>query len=164
MALNILKSYDLKAMGHNSADYIHVVTEALKLAFADRHNYFGDPEMVKIPINGLMSERYAQWRASLIDLKNATPGMPPAGNPRTLQQIENRWMPEPESEEAPGRATHRIFVSSTRTATRCRRHQATAPTTLRSFQASASFAQAVARNPGATRIILRQSRLGSVRA
>ena len=53
MALNILKGYDLKAMGHNSPQYIHVVTEALKLAFADRHHHFGDPRFVKVPIKGL---------------------------------------------------------------------------------------------------------------
>jgi len=102
MALNILKHYDLKAMGHNSADYIHVVTEALKLAFADRHNYFGDPRFVKVPINGLMSDKYAAWRRSLISVEKAWPGMPPAGDPRALREVENRWMPEPQSEEAPG--------------------------------------------------------------
>ncbi len=102
MTLNILKNFDLKAMGHNSADYIHVVTEALKLAFSDRHNYFGDPRFVKIPIAGLMSDKYATWRRSLISIEKASEGMPPAGNPRTLQEIQNRWMPEPQSEEAPG--------------------------------------------------------------
>lgn len=102
MTLNILKHFDLRAMGHNSVDYIHVVTEALKLAFADRHNYFGDPRFVKIPINGLMSEKYAAWRRSLISAEKAWAGMPPAGDPRTLTEIENRWMPEPQSEEAPG--------------------------------------------------------------
>ena len=102
MALNILKHFDLKAMGHNSADYIHVVTEALKLAFADRHNYFGDPRFVKVPIAGLMSDKYAAWRRSLISVEKAWEGMPPAGNPRTLEEVQNRWMPEPQSEEAPG--------------------------------------------------------------
>jgi gamma-glutamyltranspeptidase / glutathione hydrolase len=66
-------------MGHNSADYIHVVTEALKLAFSDRHNHFGDPRFVKVPIEGLMSERYAQWRRSLISVEKAWSGMPPGG-------------------------------------------------------------------------------------
>ena len=59
MALNILKGFDLKAMGHNSPEYIHVVTEALKLAFADRHHHFGDPRFIKVPMKGLMSDRYA---------------------------------------------------------------------------------------------------------
>jgi len=102
MALNMLKGYDLKAMGHNSADYIHVVTEALKLAFADRHHHFGDPKFVKVPIAGLMSDKYAAWRRSLISAEKAWAGMPPAGDPRTLSEIDNRWMPEPQSAEAPG--------------------------------------------------------------
>jgi len=102
MALNILKGYDLKAMGHNSADYIHVVTEALKLAFSDRHNHFGDPKFVKVPITGLMSEKYAAWRRSLLSVEKAWPGMPPAGDPRTLTEVPNRWMPEPQPADAPG--------------------------------------------------------------
>ena len=57
MALNILKNDNLEALGHNSPEYIHVVTEALKLAFADRHQHFGDPNFVKVPIKGLMSDQ-----------------------------------------------------------------------------------------------------------
>jgi gamma-glutamyltranspeptidase/glutathione hydrolase len=102
MALNILKGYDLKAMGHNSPDYIHVVTEALKLAFSDRHNHFGDPKFIKVPIAGLMSAKYADWRRSLIRSERAWPGMPPAGDPKTLSEITNRWLPTPQPDEAPG--------------------------------------------------------------
>ena len=102
MALNMLKGYDLKAMGHNSADYIHVVTEAFKLAFSDRHHHFGDPKFVKVPIAGLMSEKYAAWRRSLISVEKAWPAMPPAGDPRTLTEVANRWMPEPQAADAPG--------------------------------------------------------------
>ena len=102
MTLNILKGYDLKAMRHNSADYIHVVTEALKLAFSDRHNHFGDPKFVKVPIAGLMSEKYATWRRSLISVEKAWPAMPPAGDPRTLAEVPNRWLPEPQAANAPG--------------------------------------------------------------
>ncbi|MGQ0752191.1 MAG: gamma-glutamyltransferase family protein [Betaproteobacteria bacterium] len=102
MTLNILKQFDLKAMGHNSADYIHVVTEALKLAFSDRHNHFGDPSFIKVPIAGLMSEKYAVWRRSLISAEKAWAGMPPAGDPRALKEIPNRWMPEPQPADAPG--------------------------------------------------------------
>jgi gamma-glutamyltranspeptidase/glutathione hydrolase len=101
MALKIRKGLDLKAMGHNSPEYIHVVTEALKLAFSDRHNHFGDPKFVKVPIAGLMSDKYAAWRRSLIR-DRAHPGMPPAGDPRTLSEIANRWMPAPQPDEAPG--------------------------------------------------------------
>jgi len=102
MALNIVKGYDLKAMGHNSSEYIHVVTEALKLAFSDRHNHFGDPKFVKVPIAGLMSDKYAAWRRSQISVEKAWPEMPPAGDPKTFSEVPNRWMPAPQSDEAPG--------------------------------------------------------------
>src|SRR5262249_22743283 len=55
-ALNLLENYDLKAMGHNSPDYIHTLTEAIKLAFADRDRYYGDPRFVKVP-GGTLIER-----------------------------------------------------------------------------------------------------------
>jgi gamma-glutamyltranspeptidase / glutathione hydrolase len=74
MALNILKGYDLKAHGPQHAEYIHVVTEALKLAFADRHQHFGDPKFVKVPITGLMSDKYAEWRRSLISARQGVAG------------------------------------------------------------------------------------------
>jgi gamma-glutamyltranspeptidase/glutathione hydrolase len=102
MALNILKGYNLKAMGHNSPQYVHVVTEALKLAFADRHHHFGDPRFVDVPIKGLMSDHYAGHRRSLISLEKAWPEMPPAGDPETLADIPQRCVPAPESDEAPG--------------------------------------------------------------
>jgi gamma-glutamyltranspeptidase/glutathione hydrolase len=102
MALNILKGYDLRAMGHNSADYIHVVTEALKLAFSDRHNHFGDPKFVKVPIKGLMSDRYAAYRRTLISAEKAWAEMPPAGDPANFAEIANRWMPAPRAADAPG--------------------------------------------------------------
>ena len=102
MALNILKGYDLLAMGHNSPTYIHVVTEALKLAFADRHQHFGDPDFVNVPIKGLMSDAYAAHRRGMIRPDRAWPGMPPAGDPATLVNLPHQWMPPPQSEEAPG--------------------------------------------------------------
>ena len=102
MTLNMLKHFDLEAMGHNSPDYIHVVTEALKLAFSDRHTHFADPKFAKVPIKGLLSGEYAAWRRSLISAEKAWSGMPPAGNPRTLKEVPNRWLPEPEPVEAPG--------------------------------------------------------------
>ncbi len=48
-ALNMLESYDLKAMGHNSPQYLHTVVEVVKLAFADRDRYYGDPKFSEIP-------------------------------------------------------------------------------------------------------------------
>jgi len=102
MALNILKGFDLKAMGHNSPAYIHVVTEAMKLAYADRHHHFGDPRLVEVPIKGLMSDRYTEHRRSLVSLEKAWPEMPPAGDPDTLAQLRHRCVPAPEREDAPG--------------------------------------------------------------
>ena len=56
-ALNILEGFDLKAMGHNSAPYLHAITESLKLSFADRNAYVGDPKFVKdIPMKALLSK------------------------------------------------------------------------------------------------------------
>src|SRR5215472_3995025 len=70
--LNILEGYDLKAMGQNSPDYIHTVTEALKLGFADRDRYYGDPDFVKIPARELLSKDYASLRRSLIEKDRAS--------------------------------------------------------------------------------------------
>jgi gamma-glutamyltranspeptidase / glutathione hydrolase len=67
-ALNILENFDLKAMGYNSASYIHTVYQALSLAFADRDFYYGDPYFPPVePIEGLLSKDYAKQRAALVD-------------------------------------------------------------------------------------------------
>ena len=71
-ALNILEGYDLRAMKHNSTDYIHTITEALKLAFADRDRYYGDPDFVKVPARELLAKDYAAARKSLIDAARAS--------------------------------------------------------------------------------------------
>src|SRR3989454_12265421 len=71
-ALRILEGYDLKAMGHNSADYIHTSVEATKLAFADREKYLGDMDFIKIPYAGLLSKEYAAERRKLIDKNTAS--------------------------------------------------------------------------------------------
>src|SRR5207244_1914776 len=66
-ALAILQGVDLERMGHNTTEYVHTVTEALKLALADRDLYYGDPEFTKVPSAGLLSEPYAAARRALID-------------------------------------------------------------------------------------------------
>ena len=78
-ALNVLSGFDLRALGHNSAQYIHVVAEALKLAFADRHRYYGDPAFVRVPIETMLSAEFAAQRRKLIRRDEAWPEMPPAG-------------------------------------------------------------------------------------
>ncbi len=88
IALKLLEGYDLKALGHNSAEYLHVIVEALKLAFADRDRYIGDPRFVKdIPVAALLSEDYARARRSLIRTDRAMDGVPPAGDPRRLRAV-----------------------------------------------------------------------------
>jgi gamma-glutamyltranspeptidase/glutathione hydrolase len=64
--LNILDTFDLASMGYNSADYTHTVIEALKLAYADRDTYYGDPKFNKIPTERLLSKEYGAERAKLI--------------------------------------------------------------------------------------------------
>ena len=76
-ALNILEGYDLKAMKHNSADYIHTSIEAVKLALADREKYLGDADFVPIPYDGLLSKDYARDRRALVDAAHASLEMRP---------------------------------------------------------------------------------------
>ena len=64
--LAILEGFDLKALGHNSADYLHVLIEGAKLAFADREAYYGDPLFDEAPFDVLLSKEYAAARRSLI--------------------------------------------------------------------------------------------------
>ncbi len=66
-ALNILEGFDLRALRHNSPEYIHTVIEAVKLAFADRDRYYGDPKFSKIPEDKLLSKEYAAERRKLIE-------------------------------------------------------------------------------------------------
>ena len=81
---NLLESYDLKAMGHNSPEYLHTLVEAAKLAFADRDMYYGDPKFSKIPEATLLSKSYAAERRKLIDPLHASmesrPGKIPGYN------------------------------------------------------------------------------------
>jgi gamma-glutamyltranspeptidase/glutathione hydrolase len=76
-ALNILEGYDLKKLGHNSADYVHTSIEAVKLALADREKYLGDADFVPIPYEGLLSKDYARARRALIDAQHASLEMRP---------------------------------------------------------------------------------------
>lgn len=81
-ALKLLEGFDLRAMGHNSAAYAHVVDQAINLAFSDREAYLGDPVYVDVPLQALLAEDYLRERRKLIDPERAWPVMPPAGDPR----------------------------------------------------------------------------------
>ena len=83
--LHILEGIDLQSMGYNSADYIHTLLEAFKLGFSDRHTYYGDPEFVDVPIEGLISKSFAKTRRVDIDNRLASSEMPLPGNPWAFQ-------------------------------------------------------------------------------
>ncbi len=85
-SLRLLEGHDLQAMGHLSADYIHVVTESLKLAFADRDEYYGDPLFTDVPLRRLLSSRYTNRRRSLIDMQSASLQRRP-GDPARMRPL-----------------------------------------------------------------------------
>jgi gamma-glutamyltranspeptidase/glutathione hydrolase len=70
--LRLLEGFDLRGMGHLSADYVHVCIEALKLAFADRDEYYGDPLFADVPLQQLLSDEYTGLRRPLIDMASAS--------------------------------------------------------------------------------------------
>src|SRR5215467_7368220 len=83
-ALNLLDAAELYKLGHNSTGYLHRITEAVKLAFADREAYFGDPRVIDVPVAAMLSREYAEQRRKMIRPDKAWPEMPPAGDPRKL--------------------------------------------------------------------------------
>lgn len=78
--LNILEAYDIAALGHNSPDYLHLLIEAKKLAFADRAKFYADPDFADVPIEELISEDYAAVQRRRIDPNVAAVDVA-AGNP-----------------------------------------------------------------------------------
>ena len=89
-ALNILEGFDLKGMKHNTADYLHTVIEALKLAYADRDTYYADPDFVQIPAEGLLSKSYARERAKRIVPGQASKAFV-AGDPLPFDSKVKEW-------------------------------------------------------------------------
>ncbi len=89
-ALNILETFDLRRMGHNSADYLHTVIESLKLAYADRDTYYADQDFVTVPAEGLLSKAYAKERAARIDLSRASRAFT-AGDPLRFDSQVKEW-------------------------------------------------------------------------
>ncbi len=78
--LNILEAYDLKAMGHNSADYLHHLIEAKKIVYEDRAKFYSDPDFNELPIHQLISKEYAAERRKLLNPRRASRQIP-AGDP-----------------------------------------------------------------------------------
>jgi gamma-glutamyltranspeptidase/glutathione hydrolase len=88
--LNLLERFDLRSMGFQSADALHVMIEAKKLAFEDRARFYADPDFSKVPVTGLLSKDYAARRAALIDLRRAAKTYD-AGQP-ALQQGDTIYL------------------------------------------------------------------------
>ena len=90
--LNIAENFSLAAMGHNSADALHVLIEAKKLAYADMLRYVADPRYAKIPVAGLLAKDYAKHRAAQIDMAKAncdvSAGAPAAGDTTFLVAVD----------------------------------------------------------------------------
>lgn len=84
--LRLLEGFDLKGMGNLSADYIHVLSEAMKLGFADRDEYYGDPLFVDVPMKELLSDEYTRLRAPLIDIARASQAVRP-GDPINMKAV-----------------------------------------------------------------------------
>ena len=98
--LRLLEGFDLGGMGHASADYVHVVTEALKLGLADRDEYYGDPLFVDVPLKALLSDEYTRLRRPLIDMAAASTEIRP-GDPVGMKAVKGPGTPRP----APGGTT-----------------------------------------------------------
>lgn len=96
--LRMLQAGEVAALGHNSAGYVHTFAEIVKLAFADRHAYLGDPRFVSPPLERLLSEEHARARLARIDPARAFPGLPTDGgyaDPRLPAVAEPRSEPTP---------------------------------------------------------------------
>ncbi len=83
--LRLLEGFDLQALGHNSAAYVHTIVECAKLAFADREAWYGDPQLVDVPLATLLSREYADERRTLVEERASAelrPGFPDGREPR----------------------------------------------------------------------------------
>jgi gamma-glutamyltranspeptidase/glutathione hydrolase len=97
--LNILEGFDLQSMGHNSAAYLHHLTESMKLAYADRSLYLGDPDFEEVPVARLIGKDYATRQRQRIDPTRATPatdiapgrGVPPESTDTTHYSVADRF-------------------------------------------------------------------------
>ena len=108
--LRLLEGFDLKGMRHLSADYIHVVTESMKLGYADRDEYYGDPRFTDVPMTELLSEPYTQSRRALIDLKVASMERRP-GDPVGMKPLKAAFLPESGGDRIPNQDTTTCVVA-----------------------------------------------------
>ena len=101
IALNLLEGFDLRALGHDSPEYLHTSVEAVKLAMADREKYLGDMDFIKIPYDGLLSKDYARERRKLIDPAKASLELRPGTPTSTVADLKR-----PVHEVLDGNASH----------------------------------------------------------
>ena len=87
--LNLLEGYDLSSMGQNSPEYIHLLTEVAKLAFAYREKYYWDPDFVHVPLNILLDKGYSAKRRKLIDPDHASMDLRPGNAASSRPRQEN---------------------------------------------------------------------------
>jgi gamma-glutamyltranspeptidase / glutathione hydrolase len=102
--LNILEGFDLKSMGRNSGETLHVMIEAKKIAWADRAKFYADPEFAKIPLPGLLSKEYATERRKLIDPNHAARGVEAGAPPANAPISQPRRPPLPDPAATPKRS------------------------------------------------------------
>ncbi len=86
LILNMLESFDVEALGYNTAEYIHILSQVIELAMADSHKYIGDPDFVDVP-RGLYTKAYGRKRAELVDRDKAFEDMPPWGDPANMENV-----------------------------------------------------------------------------
>jgi gamma-glutamyltranspeptidase/glutathione hydrolase len=79
--LNLLEGYDLRSLGHNTVEYLHTWIECAKLAFADREQYYADPDFADVPLKKLLSKEYSNERRELVDPDKASMELRPGGAP-----------------------------------------------------------------------------------
>ncbi len=108
--LRLLDGFDLHSMGHLSADCIHVMTEAMKLGYADRDDYYADPRFSSVPMNELLSDSYTKLRRPLIDLQHASMDRRP-GDPVKMLALRTDRAPDNETEKIPKQDTTTCVVA-----------------------------------------------------
>jgi gamma-glutamyltranspeptidase/glutathione hydrolase len=108
--LQLLEGFDLKKMGHNEPDTIHVTVEAMKLALADRDVYYADPLFVDVPGKQLLEKKYADLRRSLIDMKKASQVRQP-GDPLKMKTLLENPPTEGKTPGGPSKDTTTCVVA-----------------------------------------------------
>ena len=108
-ALRLIEGFDLATLAHNGPEHLHLVLETLKVAFADREAFYGDPVFVDVPMEGLLSNRYMEQRRTLIAPDRAWPHLPPPGRPDGRVGWERAYLDQgerPRANEVAGDTTY----------------------------------------------------------